>query len=802
MKKCLLLLTCALLLCTCVLLASCNNEHKDGEQTTAGTPSGTPGDGTSLTIAAGGVSEYKIITPQGASDDINAAAVALRNAIEQACGVKLEWTDDYVKRGESIPTDAKEILIGATNRDLSATAAKNIDKIRDYAVLENNNQIAILAGNEATLKDAVAGFAARYISGNTVTVPRKEIYVCRANYAVDSLILQGKPINEFCLYATDSAGNKNAKLFQTLIEEKVGYRIELVKRVDSGKPAIRFCNSNDSAVSAFSKKVGMFDAGWRMTDFDLVFAAGAVADVAETINHFGTLYLSGTEKSVTLSSGTEKLYSTNTNSMFEADSSFFDGIQQKADVIKNGVIASVTDVSGRTGTVYYVSNNGDDAAAGTSPETAWKTIEQINLTALRPGDAVLFERGGEWRGDIIRSDGQYGYLSGVLFGNYGDVNDPLPILNGSDRNYADSAIWVETDVPNVWRLTLPLYNVGVMVFDHSGQLGDYNAKYGKILFHDPRDSDYYAKRDYQPLDYRDLKDDLQFYSDLNGEGTLYLYSAEGNPGERFSSIEIGVDEVMLNIGGDGNSVDGIHFRFCGGFGIAGGISSNTTVRNCIMEWIGGAVHTSNKEMLYGNAIQIYGQAKNLTVENNWIYQIYDTGITFQISKNGDGNCYYENINIRNNLVEYCHWGIEFYNQAKDNTRRSTKNVLVEGNIVRTGGMGWGSAWRFECYNANTVKEASAALLCSWGFTDDTENFVIRNNIFDRCNGALGLVTMPDDKGDRAIVYEGNVYVQEIDKSFGKLFSQYYNMNLSTWKTLTEVLLDQSGTLVFTEATAD
>ena len=50
-----------------------------------------------------------------------------------------------------------------------------------------------------------------------------------------------------------------------------------------------------------------------------------------------------------------------------------------------------------TGTAYYVSNSGDDANDGLSPETALATIDRLNAQPLQYGDAVFFERGGVWR---------------------------------------------------------------------------------------------------------------------------------------------------------------------------------------------------------------------------------------------------------------------------------------------------------------------------------------------------------------------------------------------------------------------
>src|SRR3954464_7458663 len=42
---------------------------------------------------------------------------------------------------------------------------------------------------------------------------------------------------------------------------------------------------------------------------------------------------------------------------------------------------------------YYVSPTGNNASAGTSPTTAWKTIDRVNGKDFAPGDRVLFQGG-------------------------------------------------------------------------------------------------------------------------------------------------------------------------------------------------------------------------------------------------------------------------------------------------------------------------------------------------------------------------------------------------------------------------
>eukprot|EP01044_Picomonas_judraskeda_P037116 COSAG03_NODE_16699_length_394_cov_1.237288_1_plen_91_part_10 len=52
---------------------------------------------------------------------------------------------------------------------------------------------------------------------------------------------------------------------------------------------------------------------------------------------------------------------------------------------------------GAASRVFYVDPQGSDSAAGTSPGSAWKSVSRVNSESLKPGDRVLFKRGGEWR---------------------------------------------------------------------------------------------------------------------------------------------------------------------------------------------------------------------------------------------------------------------------------------------------------------------------------------------------------------------------------------------------------------------
>ncbi len=86
--------------------------------------------------------------------------------------------------------------------------------------------------------------------------------------------------------------------------------------------------------------------------------------------------------------------------------------------------------SGASATNYYVAPTGNDANNGTSEATAWKTIDRVNQSAFtfQPGDKILFQRGGTYRGEVIL--GVSGTPSQpVTIGAYGSGN--RPVIKGS-----------------------------------------------------------------------------------------------------------------------------------------------------------------------------------------------------------------------------------------------------------------------------------------------------------------------------------------------------------------------------------
>lgn len=95
--------------------------------------------------------------------------------------------------------------------------------------------------------------------------------------------------------------------------------------------------------------------------------------------------------------------------------------------------------------VYHVDSFfGNDARDGLTAATAWRSLDRANKAELKPGDRLLFKRGGLWRGVLKLKSGDEG--ARIYYGAYGV--GPKPVFLGSvERNLI--ADWAEIS-PGLW----------------------------------------------------------------------------------------------------------------------------------------------------------------------------------------------------------------------------------------------------------------------------------------------------------------------------------------------------------------
>ncbi len=162
-------------------------------------------------------------------------------------------------------------------------------------------------------------------------------------------------------------------------------------------------------------------------------------------------------------------------------------------------------------TTFYVDAvNGRDSNSGTSPNSAWNSVDYVNEHLFKPGDSILFHRGDIYDTTLVASSSGTANAP-ITYGAYGNGADPV-FTGASDLS---NATWKETSPgSNVWTTSAPKegwYEPGKVLFD--GESGNVvSASVAKV----DQAGDWYW-----------------------GNDKLYVYSNK-NPANAFDNVEVAV----------------------------------------------------------------------------------------------------------------------------------------------------------------------------------------------------------------------------------------------------------------------
>ncbi len=452
-----------------------------------------------------------------------------------------------------------------------------------------------------------------------------------------------------------------------------------------------------------------------------------------------------------------------------------------------------------TGTAYYVANDGDDNNDGKTKSTAWKTLKKVSEANLAYGDGVFFKRGDLFRGNFIAK-------TGVTYAAYGEGDKPK--LYSGEKNMADEKLWELYDKEhNIWKYTEKILDIGTLVFDdgiaNSRKLIP-NFVDGKFVLRDDITKEFVMTEE--------MTEDLDVFCDyrkcVEGElvprinesfGDLYLRCDKGNPGKLYNSIEPLLRVNIISVCSYSDiTIDNLCIKYGGAHGVGGsGYVKGLTVTNCEFGWIGGSIqfyraNANGRVTRFGNAIEIYGGCENYTANNNYIYEVYDAGITHQFR--ATKKTMMENIEYKGNLIEKCVYGIEYFLSQTDGGCESViKNCVMEDNFIRLSGYGWGK---------QRHDKTCPSLIKSWDSPNLSENFVIKNNIFDRSNQTFLHISALNEEDFPTV--DNNIYIQHLDGSLG-LFgackngpSTMYKFDQNAKETIKNVIGDKNAMVYYIE----
>ena len=134
-------------------------------------------------------------------------------------------------------------------------------------------------------------------------------------------------------------------------------------------------------------------------------------------------------------------------------------------------LASCSLVDRTTGPVtYYVSPSGNDAASGTSPSTAWRSLSRADSAVLRPGNRLLLQGGRRFVGALTVGARDAGDASQpVLISSYGTGRATIATSGASGIAIYDTAGVQITNLSITGTSAEPASGAGINVYSDLGK---------------------------------------------------------------------------------------------------------------------------------------------------------------------------------------------------------------------------------------------------------------------------------------------------------------------------------------------
>ncbi len=296
MKKFLRLISLALILCTLVsALAACKNTNDDEDQS-----GDTKGDID--------ISQYTIVRSEDAKYSLCEYVTTFQKLIKEYSGAELAVTDDYIEDENSFDKNAKEILIGSTNRDESIAANEilaSAPKEGAYIIIATENKIVIAGKSEAATVRAMKKFLVNNVDAaggsnikmeighkeNGVVDTKSQMFDNFTEMITEVSLDLAKPnFTSGASYSYESMiklahnGEANGMLIAThatLYGSENGYK--MYRSYDDGNTWEQYANAIDTITPALS------DSNMQPCLFELPAKTGEFAE--------GTLFLAGCSRS-------------------------------------------------------------------------------------------------------------------------------------------------------------------------------------------------------------------------------------------------------------------------------------------------------------------------------------------------------------------------------------------------------------------------------------------------------------------------------------------------------------------------
>lgn len=496
------------------------------------------------------------------------------------------------------------------------------------------------------------------------------------------------------------------------------------------------------------------------------------------------------------------------------------------------IVKSDTFVPGETytGTAYYISNDGNDSADGTSPESAWATIDRLNQAELDYGDAVFFRRGDVWRAVQVNSQ------PGVTYSAYGEGEKPG--LYGSEENGGGAekwSLWYEgEDGRKIWVYYRPMLDCGAIVLNGGVAVAEkvqpfWNGQTYQVLSDMwLTDQTEQAAEDQATLPEFDpavhLTEDLTFFSQasnglpdtlpiyllgwvdtgereqycLTADGPLYLRCDQGNPGELYGDIEFLSPYAPFDGVRDDVVIDNLCVFYTGRniLSVAPECES-VLVQNCELGWGGGCAASYAADTItgYGAGVQRNGgvggaSSSHNTFRNNYVHETYQEGLGLETAIEFSGQVFdVTDVTVEGNVFYHCGSPLIYFNWDEvANPDHQFRNVSFRDNWVFYSTM---SSWTDNGEEVQGFHTGAFSIDGGPNMQDGTVE--VRDNVFFAARECLVYIKtyMPEYLPD----FEGNCYAQFSHGAFISSMSAPCYWSGNAREGVRDLLRDDSGEIL-------
>lgn len=184
-------------------------------------------------MISGGNTDYVILRADRASDDEVNAALALRERIEKACGVRMRIVNEFDAQPK------KAIIVGNVNYGGAAELAATLGR-GDYLVTVSGDYLIVCGGSAAAFDEAIALLCKEFFCSEGELSVNAELDVrFSAPTSGITVTVGGRELDEFRIVVRGSAvlgENEAAKRLQTALQERFGVELSIVKDNTAATP--------------------------------------------------------------------------------------------------------------------------------------------------------------------------------------------------------------------------------------------------------------------------------------------------------------------------------------------------------------------------------------------------------------------------------------------------------------------------------------------------------------------------------------------------------------------------------------